>query len=1089
MIVDINLNIEEVDNDDVDEIIRKNNYKLTADKIKQILSKILNDPSQSSKRWIWELMQNAKDLSNKFKEVSVKIEISENELVFRHNGNPFKIANITGLIQQVSSKDSGNTDEDVTGKFGTGFIATHLLSDIITVNGIVEHKQMHRDFEVVLDRSGRKSEDLLPKIEIALEKIRKINENPEFTIRENYDQNRKENDFDTYFTYPLINDEKIKAAKDGLADLKNTLPITLVNIPKIKSVTIVDKTSSNQVEYKREDISDDGQIRKTKIKLSEDDTRCFLTYYTEELSLSVEVNSFEELGLIEHFGKTPNLYRDFPLIGSDKFYFPFLFNGFKLHPSEDRDGIPIHSESAPDHIENRELVEKAFIAAQLFTNYLISQKAKNLYVCTFCRLPNEKWQEFSRDWYIKLQKDYRDFIIDKTIVETDGNPTEVLSSCVIPIYGETDATKLLFFDLVQLFKGQNKMPQKGLLISWVKAIGPIDEVDTWKTDLRYTLETFLAELETIGNIGALAKKLENNIDPLTWLNKVYKFLIENKETDCFSKFAIIPAQNDIFNKLAPDTLHLEDTEAVISDEFLNILNDLNDNWRDKLIHREVKLPDQNIEKKGLPLASNRINKLLETDEFRKNPDSFKIIKDILRNVTSLSNIENFRCEVFLTAKELFHFDENIREITNIKDFYFDNALDLFIKITNSKIQDCINITGLAVQLQFPKDQTIQWLSLYLNKIKAKPGFSNLIEYGNIVPNRHGVFRAFGELSNFGTKETPLNDDLIDILHKLDSDQDWKNDLVLDSINIGCAVKTFEELGSAVDNAIRELEKDEAINAGNINEYKDHIIELIDWCNNNDKLSNYLSHFLQKKNDLWVKFSMTDQIFSLLRDSESLKMLEAIHKSKISNDQIHELLDIFKDVDSIPEVIMRFAKEEVRRKKEFNNLLEVGSRVERLFIEALSEFEVTSEIIHAGGGAYDIRIYNPETKKSFYIEVKSCHYKNIDPISLAVSQVKRAVKELENETFSIVIIERSHNNEMDADYIKTNSKYMKNPGQYLGEISSKYDIIERSANTSDVVDLKMVNAEFKGSLKYDWVLDTIGSSGFNELIQDINTAIS
>jgi hypothetical protein len=60
---------------------------------------------------------------------------------------------------------------------------------------------------------------------------------------------------------------------------------------------------------------------------------------------------------------------------------------------------------------------------------------------------------------------------------------------------------------------------------------------------------------------------------------------------------------------------------------------------------------------------------------------------------------------------------------------------------------------------------------------------------------------------------------------------------------------------------------------------------------------------------------------------------------------------------------------------------------------------------------------------------------------------------------------------------------------LSEICSNYDVIEKSANTKDVVDLKMVNAEFKGSLDYDWVLDQIGNSGFNELIQDINTVIS
>src|SRR5690606_16334110 len=152
--------LTEIETDDVDAIIRKNNYKLTADKIREKLSEIQNNPSQSSRRWVWELMQNAKDVKNIFGQVSIQIELFEDKLVFSHNGDPFKVANITGLIQQVSSKDSSNADEEVTGKFGTGFIATHLLSDIITDNGVVNHRGAHRSFEVVLDRSGRSSEEL-----------------------------------------------------------------------------------------------------------------------------------------------------------------------------------------------------------------------------------------------------------------------------------------------------------------------------------------------------------------------------------------------------------------------------------------------------------------------------------------------------------------------------------------------------------------------------------------------------------------------------------------------------------------------------------------------------------------------------------------------------------------------------------------------------------------------------------------------------------------------------------------------------------------------------------------------------------------
>ena len=158
----------------VDDEIAYNNYRLTADKIMQLLSQIREDPSASAKRWVWELLQNAKDVPNKFGKVSVEIElVSQDTLKFRHNGDTFTTKNITGLVQQVSSKDSQNL-EGQTGKFGTGFICTHLLSDIIDVEGVVTYKGVNRHFSIRLDRSGYRSEDLLPRIESTLEELRHI---------------------------------------------------------------------------------------------------------------------------------------------------------------------------------------------------------------------------------------------------------------------------------------------------------------------------------------------------------------------------------------------------------------------------------------------------------------------------------------------------------------------------------------------------------------------------------------------------------------------------------------------------------------------------------------------------------------------------------------------------------------------------------------------------------------------------------------------------------------------------------------------------------------------------------------------------
>lgn len=48
--------------DKIQESKKYNNLKLTADKIIQQLAEAFNDKSKTQRRWIWELLQNAKDI-------------------------------------------------------------------------------------------------------------------------------------------------------------------------------------------------------------------------------------------------------------------------------------------------------------------------------------------------------------------------------------------------------------------------------------------------------------------------------------------------------------------------------------------------------------------------------------------------------------------------------------------------------------------------------------------------------------------------------------------------------------------------------------------------------------------------------------------------------------------------------------------------------------------------------------------------------------------------------------------------------------------------------------------------------------------
>ena len=98
---DSNLHIEPIDimtADDYEIQSELNDMRQHANKIIQGIKKLdIND----SNRAIWELFQNAVDLSE---ECNVQIKLTESTFEFSHNGEPFTPMTLDCLFKQVSSK-------------------------------------------------------------------------------------------------------------------------------------------------------------------------------------------------------------------------------------------------------------------------------------------------------------------------------------------------------------------------------------------------------------------------------------------------------------------------------------------------------------------------------------------------------------------------------------------------------------------------------------------------------------------------------------------------------------------------------------------------------------------------------------------------------------------------------------------------------------------------------------------------------------------------------------------------------------------------------------------------------------------------
>ena len=105
----------------------------TAQGILNHLRELESNRARMQRRWIWELLQNARDAAaDDDTHLVASVELGNGELVFQHNGRGFTMEEVAHLIYHGSTKLE---DEKTIGQYGSGFLTTHLLSPDIDVSG------------------------------------------------------------------------------------------------------------------------------------------------------------------------------------------------------------------------------------------------------------------------------------------------------------------------------------------------------------------------------------------------------------------------------------------------------------------------------------------------------------------------------------------------------------------------------------------------------------------------------------------------------------------------------------------------------------------------------------------------------------------------------------------------------------------------------------------------------------------------------------------------------------------------------------------------------------------------------------------
>ncbi|MCI5091178.1 hypothetical protein [Phaeodactylibacter sp.] len=666
-----------------------------ADKIIKRLHDIEKTVENNRGRWVWELLQNAKDSISECqgRKVAVQIEITNDSVIFSHNGLPFTEKDVRGIINQISSKEveEGEISKN-TGRFGTGFITTHLLSRVIDIKGIVKtnNKELY-SFEFPLDRTGKTTGHLVPNIEKAWDRFHRSVEK----LNGSYNQST----LNTSFRYELKSDEQKKIAKIGIEEFKELVPFVLVFVPQIESVRIIDRIDNKDVLYKPNGSLEDGLIASiSRIENFIENSILVLNISDQEVSIATIVKTNQEGYVIGDIKNIPKLFCDFPLIGTESFHFPVIINSFYFNPQTERDGIWLKGDDDDEVAENRRLLKKATELYKTLISNISTKPYFNLYNIAESRIPATNRNYFDEEWFkVNIQNPIRELLLNANLVELEDKELgkKAIKELWFPHKSYPDGVRDKIWEFCY-----DLFPESVCRRNHTKEWSHL----SWKDWNILTYADLVSDVEKLGELSKLATSLDvEENEAIEWLNRFVAFILEDETNQIlFERSAIIPNMYGKFHKRAELFI-----DKINDDELIEILLLLNEDWKELLLHKSVGFGKYQVkEKKDI---SNRITEILKNT--RDRGDNYKQAISLLSEWFDYNHPD--------LGKDLFS------ELYRKRAELFMNTIsdkDSLYKVMRSKT-DLAQLSKIA--------QAVDENPQLLEKIKIADEFSGLLKEFNL----------------------------------------------------------------------------------------------------------------------------------------------------------------------------------------------------------------------------------------------------------------------------------------------------------------------------------------------------------------------
>lgn len=969
-------------------------------------------PEEKKTRWIWELLQNAKDVANP-EGITISITLTQDKLVFAHNGKPFETKHLLAILYKTSTK-SLNGEGGTTGKYGTGFVTTHILNKKLIIDGVHTNATGQRRFSLQIDRSAATLDESIAldamqkSLGITFSEIQAIGKKSAEDIQ---DQSNR-------FIYNLTSDS-YKYAEKGLIELKRNAAFTLLINRSIKRIEVSTPEWSDSFSLHTE-VSGFPDIQFA----STDSENGLLFQQSEKLIFGIPAKKNGTTYSLLPLDNQAVLYKEFPLIGTEKFNLPVLLQHSNFHPTELRDGIRTkitnRDEPDPSATKNRNALTY-FIRCYLKFIEQLLPKVQNAHLVAKSGLPEHVDRYSNIDWYEEnIQSPIRQFLLSKPIVKTISGAQVKIEEARF-ILSDSESRDSLF-DLASSVIPEH-LPVKESAWHWSEIIE--QELHQWPADVEFNISHLVALVETSIDL--------NEDGSFEWLKSLYDFLAQNNLSHLGDSTPIYPTEANHF-KSKDSELYLH---PQIDDEFKYVSKGLGRDLDEEFLNRKVG-DVEGIKPFDLNEFYNDLNKNLISD-LKVEDASEEQAKSIIRINSLFKSDRALKREQWLDViQQLLPDLVSERKIITVNyDNYWKSSENWSVRYVCYLIEKSKSPSAFAEKyFENDEDSCFTWLSNFLAFVfdqSEDNRETNLKK--SIIPTQDDQFRPNEDYIYAEQDSRYFNESIKDIYKNFTEKGDPKKWIIDNRISFEGLDKKRRDV-SVLTREIDKLFLDENIESkvrkgGLLNEM---FLKLNDWYESFSKPTELLPTFSSKRSTLYVLAlgeGFSKQIMEIQNSGKSIEDITELAKIKLSPEEMKMFESAAAELGT--EALLAKAKEMLDAKLQIDRWKTIGKAAETAFETAIAGLDA------------DFKIENPDRGKDFElileakgysIEIKSVA-KGKEDVRMSALQGRTASKNPDN--YALCVMTRPEDDEeVDKDYFINESRFVIDIGHKLSDKIQNWD---------------------------------------------------